>query len=371
MRSRPFLLALAAWATAGCAVTRVSDVEELGRRGSNPELRAIWVETNQDGIRVAVIGALAEHPDEQGLILTAREAGAARSQEVRVAAVRALARYQGSPAIKALLGALGDPWPEVRAQAAASLAAHGSTADRALLEAASSASSPLVRAAATKLATDAALARAEIRPPLQATLQDLARRDPSASVRAEAVAALGRLAVAESRPLLVELRRTDEDPSVRVAAERALEQLGDRGEPSTVVLVLPLKNSTGQNDAELVRLTDQIADFVAARLSAAKVCQVVEPARMERAIAELTKHGHALYDGDAPNAPEIGRFKIANQLVYGSLQREGQVYTILLQRMDVATLQLVPGASATVSGYRADLDRLKVEVTERFLANFR
>jgi hypothetical protein len=159
---------------------------------------------------------------------------------------------------------------------------------------------------------------------------------------------------------------------VRLAAQRAVSGLGDRGDAERVVIaVLPLRDATGQGDPEIARLAAEIAGYLSARLSAARVCQVVDPAQTERAVAELAKHGAPLYDGDAPSAPQIGRFKLANQLAYGAIQREGLVYTIVLNRMDVATLELVPGASATASGYRADLDRIKVEAVDRFVAQFR
>ena len=135
--------------------------------------------------------------------------------------------------------------------------------------------------------------------------------------------------------------------------------------------VLLLKDDTGTKDPELARVGEQVADYVAARLSAAKVCQVVDRAKLDEAIYEMRKIGKHVYDGDSPNVPEIGRFKLSNQLVYGSVQRQGLVYTIVLNRMDVSTLELVPGAAATVTGYRADLDQLKVKVTDRFVANFR
>jgi hypothetical protein len=106
-------------------------------------------------------------------------------------------------------------------------------------------------------------------------------------------------------------------------------------------------------------------------LSAAKACDVVDQGKMDRAIAELKKVGAALYDGDAPNAPEIGKFKIANQLLFGAIHREGMVFTLVAHRMDISTLSYVPGASVTLKGYRADLDGLKVELANQLLLKFR
>jgi hypothetical protein len=84
----------------------------------------------------------------------------------------------------------------------------------------------------------------------------------------------------------------------------------------------------------------------------------------------MRKIGQRMYDGNTPNAPSLGYFKMANQLVYGSLQRNDLVYTIVLNRMRVETLEMIPGAAATVSGYRADLEQLKVKAADRFITHF-
>jgi HEAT repeat protein len=352
---------------ASCASTSIADVHELGRRGENERLIEIWRSSDKDSLRAAAIEALAEHPDDEGRRLAIEEAKSGATAEIRIASLRALARHSGSEVIEALIVALADPFPDVREVARASLATKSADAVHALIVAASSAVSPLARASAARLIADAAAARPELRPQAQASLQNVARRDEDARAREEAVLGLGRLGAEEARALLTELMRTDDDPSVRMNAERALAKLGAPPDEKTVVVaVLPLNSEPG-----LGRAAAQISEYVAARLSAAKVCQVIDREQIEAAISELKKHGAAIYDGDSPSAPQIGQFKMANQIVYGSLQREGLVLTIVLNRLDVSTLQIVPGASATVSGYKADLDRMKVEVTERFLRSFR
>ena len=92
---------------------------------------------------------------------------------------------------------------------------------------------------------------------------------------------------------------------------------------------------------------------------------------MTAALDEMRKLGVALYDGDAPNAPELGKFKLANQFLYGSVAREGARYTVVLARMEVSTLTLVPGASLVLSGARGELDRLAIEAAERVVEIFR
>lgn len=150
-----------------------------------------------------------------------------------------------------------------------------------------------------------------------------------------------------------------------------MQKLGEGAKPSAIVAVLPLKNDTGLTDSELDRFGAQMAEYLSARLSAGKVCEVIDPAKVEAAVAEMKKVGAAMYDGDAPNAPMIGRFKIANQMVYGALHKQGAVFSIVLQRMDLSTLAQVPGAAVTVQGYRADLETLKVRAADLLLASFR
>jgi hypothetical protein len=271
-----------------------------------------------------------------------------------------------------LIGALGDPWPAVRSTARAGLESKSQAAHAALLEAATQSSHHIVRATALQILSGAARGIAEIRPWVGRALAEQAKKDDAPNVRLAAVEGLGLLEVQSARGILLELSKTDADSGVRIAAERSLQKLGDRpADDTAVVAVLPLRDGSDGRDPELLRLGRELSEYLAARLAGAKVCQVVDREKLETALAELKKVGRSVYDGDAPNAPELGRFKIANQLVYGSVSRQGPVYTLIVNRMEVATLQLVPGASATVTGYRADLDQLKVELAERLLAGFR
>ncbi|MCK6552873.1 hypothetical protein L6R52_44020, partial [Myxococcota bacterium] len=176
--------------------------------------------------------------------------------------------------------------------------------------------------------------------------------------------------VERARSSLVAVMRTDPDAGVRMSAERAVAKLGDRRD-AAVVAVLPLANRTGLGDADVARLGVEVAEYVAARLSSSKVCQVIEPEKLEVAIRELKKVGAPMYDGDAPSAPAIGRFKIASELVFGSVQRQGSTFTIVLDRMELSTLTRVPGAAVTVSGYRPDLEQLKQRAAEQLVATFR
>ncbi|MCB9651402.1 MAG: HEAT repeat domain-containing protein [Deltaproteobacteria bacterium] len=359
---------------AGCASGPTPvQVRQMGQRGDTAGLFEAWESASKDKVRVAVLEAFAQNPsDAAGQRLVVKQAREATSRPVQLAALRALAAYQGDDVVGALVPALGHPWPEAREVARANLAAQGPRAHAALLAAVGSDANPWVRAGATKLLVQGALTHAPVRPAVEDALLARARDDQIATVREAAVVGLGALKVAAARPVLGELARTDPDTQVRLQADQALRSLGEvSAEEEVVVAVLPLKDDTGGADPEAARLGMQVAEYVAARLSETRVCKVVDRAKLEAALEEMRKVGKHVYDGDAPNVPEIGAFKLANQLVYGSVQRQGGTYTVVLNRMQVSTLELVPGAAVTVRGYRADLDKLKVEAADRFVKRFR
>lgn len=357
----------------GCASAPTrADVRRMGQRGETEQLFDAWQGARTDAVRVAVIEAFADNSsDHAGQRLIVEQAQRAGSKPVQLAALRALAAYSGDEVIGALVPALGHAWPEAREVAQSVLAQQGAATHGPLLAAAVSDSNPWVRAGALRLLTRGAQVSAPARASVQEALLDRAQKDSVAQVRQAAVDGLGALGVPSARAVLGELVRTDPDSQVRLRSGEALRKLGQpAGREEIVVAVLPLKDDTGGRDPEVLRLGQQVAEYVAARLSASKVCTVIEPSKIEAALAEMRKVGKLLYDGDSPNAPEIGAFKLANQLVFGSVQRQGATYTVVLKRMDVSTLQLVPGAAVTVSGHRADLEQLKKEAADRLVRRF-
>lgn len=358
-------------ATACAGSLKVSDVAEMGRDHDTRALVAAYDRTDSDTVRIAILEQLADHPDDQpGRDLVLRQSRSATSEPLKLGALRASSRYPGDVPLEVLIAGLDDPWPAVREQSQSLLAARGVSAQSALQTALATSLSPLMRAACVRLLEGVARADVSARAVL-IPLFTGAAKDEAPKVREAAALALGSLNVAAARSQLVALMRTDPDAGVRMTAERSLAKLGDAAKSDAIVAVLPLKNDTGLADAELERFGVQLAEYLAARLASGKVCEVVDPSKVEKAIAELKKVGAAMYDGDAPNAPAIGRFKIANQLVYGTLQRQGSIYTIVLNRMELATLAQVPGAAVTVQGYRPDLEQLKVRAADQLLASFR
>jgi hypothetical protein len=368
MRTKLFLICL----LAGCASSpKVEDVLDMSRENNTRGLVGAYDRADSDTVRIAILEQLAEHPDDQsGRDLVLKQARTASTEPVKLAALKASARYEGDDVIDTMLAALDDPWPAVREQAQSLLSARAPAAQSKLQTQLSGSLSPLVRAACVRLLEGVARMNAAAKTTLTPLLLE-ATKDEAPKVREAAALALGTLNVASARSQLVALMRTDPDAGVRMTAERSITKLGDQATSGAIVAVLPLKNDTGLADPDIERFGRQLAEYVAARLASGKVCEVIDPAKVEQAITELKKVGEAMYDGDSPNAPLIGRFKIANQLVYGTLQRQGSTFTIVLNRMEIATLAQVPGAAVTVQGFRPDLETLKVRAADQLLASFR
>ena len=363
---------LLVWAAAGCATALSSaDVRRLDRRGDIDGLLKAWRSGPPASVQPALVDAIARRPeDPRGQRVLIKAATQHANETVRGRAVAGLASYKGEDPERVLVLALGDRFPAVRAQARASLARRGAEVFDRLMVASRSDPSPLVRTAAIELVTQNALRAPDLRTSALTVLAERARRDDQPSVRAQAANGLGSLNAVSARRLLTELMRTDDDPAVRMQAGRALDKLDAPAEGEKVIVaVMPLRNETGEPQME--RLGVQIADYLGAELATAGVCEVVDTAQRDAAIAELRRVGSLLYDGDRLNAPQLGRFALADQFAFGVVQRTGLIYTIVLNRMDVSSLKLIPGASVSVRGYRADLDRLKVEATQRFVARFR
>ena len=357
---------------AGCAgPITAQDVRRMDRAKDVDGLLDAWHRGPPTSVAPKIVDALARYADDDRAADVVLEAARRHPNEpTRRQAVERLTILSRPAADAVAIDALGDPFPSVRAQAKATLTSRGDRVFEALRVAGRSHRSPLVRSAAIELITRVGLNSGELRAAAKSTLLDRARRDDGPVVRAAAADGLGALNVIEARPTLTAMMRTDDDPKVRLQAGRALSKLDAPTEAErTVIAVLPLKNETGEKG--LGRFGDQVADLLAAELATSGVCEVVDSAKRDEAIRELTKSGSMLYDGDRPNGPEIGYFALADQLAFGVIQKTGLIYTLVLNRMDVSTLKLIGGASVTVRGYRADLDRMKVEAARKFVARFR
>ncbi|NMB77142.1 MAG: hypothetical protein GYA21_18695 [Myxococcales bacterium] len=356
---------------ASCASITPQRVRQMGRDGDTASLVRVYAEAETDEMRKLVIEALSLHPaDAAAWDLIRREAAGAPDAEVRRTAMRALSGDPAPEATAILIAGLADPFPEVRETARQTLSARGRGAQPLLLAAAQENPNPLVREGALRLGLSAARHSDDLRPEAERLALSLLC-DESPRVRAAAIEELGRLASVAAGPLLSELRYSDPDETVRALAERTLARLPRQDETLPLLAVLPFRDSAGAASEDGRRLGEELAEYLRARLAAAGRCRVVDRSRMQDALEELGRTGIPLYDGDAPNAPELGRFRLAQQLVYGSIQRRKSAITLVVSRMDVATLEIVPGSSVTVTGFIEDLEPLKDELARRLLASFR
>src|SRR5687768_18259510 len=94
-----------------CATAATTaDVRKMSERADVEGLLKAWDETDREDVRIAVIDAFAQNPSAaEGRELVLRQAQGASSQQVRLAAMRALGAYQGADVVLALVAALSDP----------------------------------------------------------------------------------------------------------------------------------------------------------------------------------------------------------------------------------------------------------------------
>lgn len=366
----PLIGALALLCGAGCAGgLAAKDVRTMAARGEVAPLVELYQTTEQAELRTEVLNAAAARPeDTQFASLLVNAATKARLPSDRALAAESLAEVEHPRAESTLIDALADPHPSVRGAARTAVSRRAPEMQNALRQAARGHPNALVRASSLR-ALVASVSEAS-RPATESALTRAAA-DAAPGVRKAAVMGFGRLKMTSARSLLVGLNRSDPQREVRMAAQSALDQLGGEGGKKAVLAVLPLEVGSPDPKGELRNLADQVAEVARTSLSAHPLCDVVDRRRMAEALAELRKHGTLIYDGDSINAPAIGELKIANQLVYGRISKRGPVYSVVLQRLDVSTMELVGGGSVTLEGYAGELDGLVREVVERFVRRIR
>lgn len=357
-------------ALGGCRTTpTASDIRKMQAAKDVPALVESYDRVEGEAERAQILEALAEHipTDERARRFLVDRGLRAEAAGLRILSLRVLALEAPEIGAQERIELLGDANRAVRQAAEESLragVAQDAVLDR-MVSAARAHRSQFVRAHLARLVGGVS-SEAPLVSAVRALLVHMTEHDLSPTVREAAVVSLGRVGTPSERERLLQLALRDPDAQVRMAAERAARQIHRPDETRPVVAVLPLRHGPRTKAT-----AEQVAELLRARLARAQVCEVVEPDKLEAALAEMSKIGRLVYDGESPNAPELGKLKIANQFVYGSVQEEGNVYTIVLQRMDVATLALVPGSAVTVSGYRGDLPRLKAQAADLFVERFR
>lgn len=346
-----------------------TDIRDMRIAGDVAGLIQSYDEVEAEAERAQILEALLERAesDESARMFLVKRGLEADVPGLKVLVLRGLSRLAPEIGARERIKLLADSSRSVREAAAESLepgVADDAVLDR-MLSAARADRSHYLRSGIARLVGGVAKS-ATMAPAVRALLVHMVEHDPAPTVREAAVVSLGRVGTTTERELLARLALRDPDAQVRMAAERASRQISNTAGLRLVIAVLPLKHGPKTKDT-----AEQVAEVIRARLARADVCDVVDPGKLEAALAEMNKVGRLVYDGDAPNAPELGKLKIANQLVYGSVQEEGNVFTIVLNRMDVSTLAIVPGSAVTVSGYRGDLPRLKEQAADLFVERFR
>lgn len=207
----------------------------------------------------------------------------------------------------------------------------------------------LLERAAAPLSEDAAKA-----------LLDAARADKHPEVRRAAAQALGSRAVAGAGPLLQRLRSADPDEPVRLAAEDALRRMGGTA-TALVIAVLPFEARGKAEKSALLALQDA---FTAA-LSTSQVATVVERGAVSARLTELKFQDAHIDDGKALAVGELLR---AEQVVTGTLERQGDELRCAARRVDVATGQV--WAAPEVRGLIHDEAALRARCAARLLGTF-
>lgn len=310
---------------------------------------------------VAELGRLGDPSTVADLIKAARDP----ESRVRAAALGSLNAVGGDLEAagrrEVYVDALGDPDASVRSLAFEGLEAwvaidpSGGLVDR--LVAASRGSEYLRQRAALRLLIPV---RAD---GVDELFADVARTSGNGELRRIAAEGLGKRGGASARGLLQQLRTSDLDEGVRLAAERALAQIG--GDVTDLVIaVLPFE--TQSEAAAVQQLVASLQDLVASELTQAGLAKIVNRAATDEVLAELALQD-ALSD---ERVIELGRVLEATQVVYGIvLEPAGGQVTIIVNRVDVQTREQIQ--SVNVTGGLHDPAAIQRELARRLVTSFR
>ena len=338
----------------GCATT-LEDVRAMGRDADTDSLGDLLNDEHPESIQVAACEELGRVGNEEAS-LALRRALDSEVPKVRKAALKGWSQCKQSPAMDDLIDlAARDTDAEIRQTAEELLAL-------------------ITRQHKTELLTrleapdyrDRALAARWLgtvpEPDVTTRLIQTARRDENGEVRRWAVISLGQLGDPAAKAVLHHLKWRDSDPEVNREAEQALARF-DPPVFDIRVAVAPINDFTGEHRDELAR---EFAHVITAALKRDGVCRLIERAEIEQAMEELKMSHDDRFD--ETQAGELGNFLAAQQILYGSIQRDGQEYTVVVQRMNVETLEVLQ--SVTERAYRADLGLLKSRVADQVVRTF-
>ena len=198
-----------------------------------------------------------------------------------------------------------------------------------------------------------------------------AAKDESAEVRRAAAKSLGEMADRLSAPqkkdaheTLTKLKHADLDSSVRAAASDAVGKINYR--VVRTVGVVGLENRTGI--VAFDPFCEDIADLISANLARERLATVVERRQLGTVLTEMALQQMLGID-DPDQAIELGKLLQADEIVFGTLQGDGNQVTVIVKRIEVSSGILLQGVD--VSGYALDLEQLKQNVARKVVVTYR
>lgn len=185
-------------------------------------------------------------------------------------------------------------------------------------------------------------------------------------VRELACHTLGALDIESAKPLLYQIQYSDESDRVRSAAVDALNKIMDRGDTvfEMTVAALPLANMTGLSAYDA--FCNDFADSLIEGLVSHRVCKVVERSQLDRVIEQLMLSSSDFFN--EATVPEIGRLTASNQVFIGSLQKQGNEFSLVVKRVEEESAEVVQ--SEIVTGYEITLNQMKLEIINQVIRTF-
>ena len=110
---------------------------------------------------------------------------------------------------------------------------------------------------------------------------------------------------------------------------------------------------------------DSFAEYLTLALSQADSLTLIERAQLDKVLKEQGFGQSAL--ADEASAPQLGRLLGAQQLVMGSLQRQGDQLLVSLRRVDASSGRVIPGSALQLQGPQAELNGLQQNLALQLL----
>jgi len=340
----------------GCALT-INDIKDMGSDKDIGDLESVLNSEENEQLRAVAASELGKLDEPEAYIIL-EQALSSSSANVRRAAMEGLLSCADRPSLELTFKmATKDPDPSIRKLAEEKLAISAPDAKAKLLGLLNSTDYRDRALAVRRLGYVRDLEVVK-------ELISLSRWEENSEVRKWIAVSMGKIQNPAAKAALFRLRWQDPDRSVNIEAERALARFAP---PvfNVQIAVAPLENNTGSK--ALNNLGKEFAQVISAGLEREGICHMIERTQIEKALEELKFGMSDMADDD--KACKLGKFLTAQQVIYGSIQRDRQEFTVVVQRMDVETLKILQ--SVTERGYEADLGQLKSLVADQLIRTFK